>query len=136
MPKFMELPGASPPGPPPGLSPGPAGGLTAPPRPPAVFLVPMVAPLPKCFQRACILDFIMLIKMDFTQEAYIKRRLFGRQFENMACPSLTKCYMRCITIGQTFSDTFSFVELERSYISCTSFKDGHIRRLINKCVKP
>ena len=51
--KFTELPGASPPGPPPGLCPGPAGGLTAPPRPPAVFLVPMAAPLPKCFRRAC-----------------------------------------------------------------------------------
>ena len=37
MPKFTELPGASPPGLPPGLCPGPAGGLTAPPRPPAVF---------------------------------------------------------------------------------------------------
>ena len=37
MPKFTELPGASPPGPPPGLCPGPAGGLTAPPRPPPVF---------------------------------------------------------------------------------------------------
>ena len=83
-----------------------------------------------------ILDFIMLIKMDFLQEAYIKRRLFGRRFENMAYPSLTKCYMRCITIGQTFSDTFSFIELEKCYIPCTSFKDGHIRRLINKCVKP
>ena len=83
-----------------------------------------------------ILDFITLIKMDFPQEAHIKRRLFGRQFENMACPSLTKCYMRCITIGQTFSDTFSFVELEKCYILCTSFKDNHVRRLINKCVKP
>ena len=83
-----------------------------------------------------ILDFIMLIKMDFPQEAYIKRRLFGRWFENMACPSLTKCYMRCIMIGQTFSDTFSFIELEKSYIPCTSLKDDQVRRLINKCVKP
>ena len=33
---MSELPGASPPGPPPGLCPGPAGELTAPPRPPAV----------------------------------------------------------------------------------------------------
>ena len=33
---MSELPGPSPPGPPPGLCPGPAGGLTAPPRPPAV----------------------------------------------------------------------------------------------------
>ena len=83
-----------------------------------------------------ILDFITLIKMDFPQEAYIKRRLFGRRFENMACPSLTKCYIRCITIGQTFSDTFSFIELEKCYIRCTSFKDDHVKRLINKCVKP
>ena len=82
-----------------------------------------------------ILDFITLIKMDFPQEAYIKRRLFGKRFENMACPSLTKCYMRCITIGQTFSNTFSFIELEKCYIPCISFKDGHVRRLINKCVK-
>ena len=93
----------------------------------------------KCFNtEKCrnILDFITLIKMDFPQEAYIKRRLFERQFENMTCPSLTKCYMRCTTIGQTFSDTFSFIELEEGYIPCTSFKDGQIRRLINKCVKP
>ena len=82
-----------------------------------------------------ILDFITLIKMDFPQEVYIKRRLFGGRFENMACPSLTKCYMRCIMIGQSFSDTFSFIELEKSCILCTSFKDGHVRRLINKCVK-
>ena len=38
-----------------------------------------------------ILDFITLIKLDFPQEVYIKRRLFGRWFENMTCPSLTKC---------------------------------------------
>ena len=82
-----------------------------------------------------ILDFIMLIKMNFPQEAYIRRRLFGRWFENMACPSLTKCYKRFIMIGQTFSDTFSFIELEKSYIPCASFKDGHVTRLINKCVK-
>ena len=37
MPKFTELPGASPPGPPPGLCPGPAGGLTAPPDPQLFF---------------------------------------------------------------------------------------------------
>ena len=37
MPKFTELPRASPPGPPPGLCPGPAGGLTAPPDPQLFF---------------------------------------------------------------------------------------------------
>ena len=37
MPKFTELPGASPPGPPPRLCPGPAGGLTAPPDPQLFF---------------------------------------------------------------------------------------------------
>ena len=52
MPKFTELQGASPP--------GPAGGLTAAPRPPAVFLVPMAAPLPKCFRRACLIHEIAL----------------------------------------------------------------------------
>ena len=51
-------------------------------------------------------DFVILIKMDFPQENYIKRRLFEQCFENMDCPSLTKCYMRCITLGQTFSDVF------------------------------
>ena len=56
-------------------------------------------------------DFVLLTKMDFSQERYIKRRLFGKSFENMECPSLTKCYMRCITIRHIFSDTFSFVYL-------------------------
>ena len=37
MTKSQELPGAAPPGPLPGLCPGPAGGLSAPPRPPAVL---------------------------------------------------------------------------------------------------
>ena len=37
MPKFTELPGASPPGPPPGLCPGPAGGLQRPPDPQLFF---------------------------------------------------------------------------------------------------
>ena len=69
-------------------------------------------------------DFVLLTKMDFSQEHYIKRHLFGKSFENMECPSLTKCYMRCITIGQTFSDTFSFVDLEKCYIHCSFFKDG------------
>ena len=51
-------------------------------------------------------------------------------------PFIKQVLHEVITIGQTFSDTFSFVELEKSYIPCTSFKDGHIRRLINKCLKP
>ena len=37
MAKSLELPGARPPGPLPGLCPGPAGRLTAPHRPPAVL---------------------------------------------------------------------------------------------------
>ena len=70
MPKFTELPGASPPGPPPGLCPAPAGELTAPSRPPAVFLVPMAAPLPKCFRRAYLCrhhDVLMTIYDSFEQ---------------------------------------------------------------------
>ena len=74
--------------------------------------------------------------MDFSQERYIKQRLFGKSFENMECPSLTKCYMRCITIGQTFSDTFSFVDLEKCYIPCSFFQEGDLWRLINKGVAP
>ena len=66
--------------------------------------------------------FVLLTKMDCSQERYIKRRLFGKSFENMECPSLMKCYMRCITIGQTFSDTFSFVDLEKCHIPCSFFK--------------
>ena len=38
--KNAELPGASPPGPPPGLSPGPVRGLTALPKRPATFGMP------------------------------------------------------------------------------------------------
>ena len=70
MPKFTELPGASPPGPPPGLCPGPAGGLTAPPRPPDVFLVPMAAPLPKCFRRACSAQALLMMSMKFSPENF------------------------------------------------------------------
>ena len=51
-------------------------------------------------------------------------------------PFISQVLHEGITIGQTFSDTFSFVELEKCYIPCTSFKDGHVRRLVNKRVKP
>ena len=40
--KTQELPGASPPGPPPGLCPGPTGGLKAAPRPPASVSVTLL----------------------------------------------------------------------------------------------
>ena len=40
--KFKKFSGALPPEPPPGLCPGPAGGLTAPPRPPAGLDTPSV----------------------------------------------------------------------------------------------
>ena len=35
-----------------------------------------------------------------------------------------------------FQDVFSFVELEKDHIPCSSFQDGCLRRLINKCVAP
>ena len=47
----------------------------------------------KCFDtEKCrnILDFITLIKMDFPQEAYIKRRLFGRRFEKYDMPFINQ----------------------------------------------
>ena len=48
MPKFTELPGASPPGPPPGLCPGPAGGLQCP-QTPQLFFWPL---WPRHYQNA------------------------------------------------------------------------------------
>ena len=55
MQKIQELPGASPPGPLPGLYPGPAGGLTAPPDPqldlaPIIFDQPIFFPYFKPWQ--------------------------------------------------------------------------------------
>ena len=61
-------------------------------------------------------EFLLLTKMDFTTESSIKSRLFGRQFENMDCPDLTKCYLRAITLSQTFNDDFVFVGKPRIFL--------------------
>ena len=56
-----------------------------------------------------VMCLLLLTKMDFMKESSIKSRLFGRQFENMDCPDLTKCYLRAITLSQMFNDDFMFV---------------------------
>ena len=63
-------------------------------------------------------EFLLLTKMDFMKESSIKARLFGRQFENMDCPDLTKCYLRAITLSQTFNNNFVFVGKTKN-IPCT-----------------
>ena len=60
-------------------------------------------------------EFLLLTKMDFMKESSIKARLFGRQSENMDCPDLTKCYLRAITLSQTFNNNFVFVEKPRIF---------------------
>ena len=60
MPKFTELPGASPPGPPPGLCPGPAGGLTGAPDP-QLFFGPYGRATTKMLPTGLLLDVAHLI---------------------------------------------------------------------------
>ena len=60
-------------------------------------------------------EFLLLTKMDFMKESSIKARLFGRQFENMDWPNLTKCYLRAITLSQTFNYDFVFVGKPRIF---------------------
>ena len=53
--------------------------------------------------------FLILTKRDFSKEYSIKERIFGKSFENIDCLSLTQCYTRAITLGQTFNDDFVLV---------------------------
>ena len=57
----------------------------------------------------CIVDFLLLIRRNFLREAHFKEKLFGRSFENMDCPSLTRCFAPVITSSLTFKDDFVFV---------------------------
>ena len=79
--------------------------------------------------------FLLLSKMDFEQERYIKKRLYGREFENMDCPKLVKNYLRCITLSHTFNDDFTFVDLNLDYLPCTS-RHSEKRRPLNSVVSP
>ena len=49
------------------------------------------------------------MKMDFEKERDIKEYLFGKSFENLDCPKLTSCFLRSITLSQTFNGDFTFV---------------------------
>ena len=73
------------------------------------------------------------MKMDFQQERHLKKRMFGREFENHDCLSLTKNNLRCITLDQTFSNDFMFVGLNLKYILCSQMHNES-RRLLNQVV--
>ena len=79
-------------------------------------------------------EFLLLTKMDFTKKSSIKSRLLGRQFENMDCPNLTNCYLRAITLSQTFNDDFMFVAKAKD-IPCTRLH-ANKGRAINTTVPP
>ena len=55
----------------------------------------------KCYNMT---DFLLLTKHDFEREKCLRRRMVGKHFKNHDNPQLTRCYLRAITIGQTFND--------------------------------
>ena len=80
-------------------------------------------------------EFLILTKLDFEQEQYLKRRLFGKELENMDCLMLTRNYLCSVTLGHTFNDNFLFVDLNLDYIPCSSMHSEG-RRVINKVIPP
>ena len=61
-----------------------------------------------------IIDFLLLSKHDF--ENSLKLKMFSKKFENHNSPELTGCYLRAITLGQTFNDNFVFVGKDTNHI--------------------
>ena len=55
-----------------------------------------------------IIDILLLSKHDFEREKSSKLKMFGKKFENHDSPELTRCYLRAITLGQTFNNDFVF----------------------------
>ena len=80
-------------------------------------------------------EFVVLMKMDFQQERHLRKRIFGQEFENHDCLSLTKNYLRCITLDLTFSDDFVFVGLNLKYIPCSQMHNER-RCPLNQVVPP
>ena len=78
---------------------------------------------------------MVLTKLDFNQECYLKKRFFGKEFENFDCPTLTKNSLWCVTMSHTFHDNFRFVGLDLNYIPC-SLMHSEGRRLINETISP
>ena len=75
----------------------------------------------------------MLTKMDFEQERYIKKRLYGKEFENMDCPDLVKNYLHGVTSLHTFNNDFMFVVFNSTCIPC-SWMHSEKRCSLNKVV--
>ena len=80
-------------------------------------------------------EFLVLTKMDFEQECYIKKRMYGKEFENMDCPSLVRNYLHAVTLLHMFNDDFTFVDLNLGYILCSSMH-GKGRLSLNQVVPP
>ena len=123
MPKFTELPGASPTGPPPGLCPGPAGEAYSAPQTtssPAVFLVPMAAPLPKCFRRACL-------QWRTFSSATPDISLISQRYQGTEEPMkgfLRQCYLTSTYAKSIFSITF--YKISMSYFHLNHFDANYI----------
>ena len=82
-----------------------------------------------------ISEFLALTKLDFNQECYLKKRFFGKEFENFDCPTSTKNYLWCVTMSHTFHDNFRFVGLDLHYIPC-SLMHSEGRSSINETIPP
>ena len=79
-------------------------------------------------------EFLVLTKMDFEQERYIKKRMYVKEFETMDCPSLVKNYLCAVMVSHTFNDDF-IVDLNLGYIPCSSMH-GEGRRSLSQVVPP
>ena len=79
-------------------------------------------------------DLLLLMKMDFEKECDIKEYLFGKSFENLDCPKLTSCFLRSITLSQTFNDDFTFVG-RTGEIPCSKLW-GDVSRPVKEVLPP
>ena len=79
-------------------------------------------------------DLLLLTKMDFEKECDIKEYLFGKSFENLDCPKLTSCFLRSITLSQTFNDDFTFVG-RTGEIPCSKLW-GDVSRPVKEVLPP
>ena len=82
-----------------------------------------------------VLEFLVLTKIHFEQEQYIKKRLYGKEFENMDCHDVVKNYLHGVTLLHTFNDDFTFVDFNSMCIPC-SWMHSEKRHSLSKVVSP
>ena len=83
-----------------------------------------------------IIDFLLLSKHDFEREKSLKMKIFGKKFENHDSPELTRCYLRAITLGQTFNNDFVFVGKDTNHIPSGCWQTmvfRQMRRIVPPC---